>query len=659
MKKPVIAVLIVVVLAAIGYFGFRFFRARQQANAISSLQTVTTARGSLTATVGATGTVRADQTAMIPWQTSGTVDNVYAQVGQVITTGQTLADLAPSSLPQNIILAQSDLITARKAVDNLTNPDLSSISTSEKALAAAYSNYQQAQNDMANAIITNQNANDLNRYSDWLNNKTALDAALNNLPLANASIDVQEYYQAVRATSQLQDELKVAQDNATTHPDDVLLAHKVADLQVAVQDSLSKQNEIQVGLPSDTIDLVNALSDKLSAYEASTQGFIGTVITDTLNTSVNLAQVQADLAQKQSDLINTQTNLNDAVNKRNGMNGKRCSDSTIADYQKDYDAALKAYNFTGHIANSREYQLLQTATGNLNWCTSVWSEADIAAQDAKITSMRAQIQLLQAQIIDDQNQITNGANSVYGLAIYLNNIWTTYQDATQQLNNAVTTLYELERSPNPDDLTSAQARLQAAQTTVDSRSLTAPFAGTITEVDIKPGDQVTPASVAFRLDNLGRLLVDVQVSEVDINNIKVGQPVTLSFDAIQDKQYQGVVNQVAPVGDVLQGVVNFDVTVELTDADQAVKPGMTAAVNIIVDQVTDSLLVPNRAVRVVNGKQVVYLLKNGQLTETPITLGASSDSQSQVTGGDLKVGDLVVLNPPQDLLSLGGPFGGR
>ncbi len=659
MKKIAIAALIILALVTVGYFGNRFFKARQQANTINSLQTFTTNRGSLTATVGATGTVHADQTAMILWQTTGTVDNVYVQVGQMITAGQTLANLAQSSLPQNIILAQSDVITARNALANLTNPDLSTISNSERALAAAYTNYQQAQNNMTNAIITNQHANDLHVYSDWFTMKTALDIAQNDLPLANSPIDVQAYYQAVRATSQLQDELAVAQGNASTHPGDVLFSQKVADLQIAVQNSLSKQNKIQVGLSSDTTDLVKNLSDKLSAYEASTKDFIGTVLTDTLNTSVDLAQIQADLAQKQSVLINTQSTLDDLVNHRKGMNGKRCDETTIADYQKAYDAALNAYNFTGHILNSREYQLLQTATANLNWCTSVWSEADIAAQDAKITSTQAQIQLLQAQIMADQAQTTNATDSVYGLAIYLNNIWTAYQDAGQQLNNAVTTLYELERSPNPDDLTAAQARLQAAQTTVASRSLTSPFAGTITEVDAKPGDQVSPATVAFRLDNLGRLLVDVTISEVDINNIKVGQPVTLSFDAIQDKQYQGVVSQVAPVGDVLQGVVNFDVTVELTDDDQNVKPGMTAAVNIIIDQITDALLVPNRAVRVVNGKQVVYLLNNGQLVETPVTLGASSDSQSQVTSGNLQVGDQVVLNPPQDIFSLGGPFGGR
>jgi HlyD family secretion protein len=187
--------------------------------------------------------------------------------------------------------------------------------------------------------------------------------------------------------------------------------------------------------------------------------------------------------------------------------------------------------------------------------------------------------------------------------------------------------------------------------------LTAPFAGTITKVDVKPGDQVSPASIAFRLDNLDSLLVDVQVSEVDINSIQVGQPVDLSFDAILDKQYKGVVSQVAPVGDVIQGVVEFDVTVELIDADQNVKPGMTAAVNIVVDQITDALLVPNRAVRVVDGQRVVYILSNNQLKSVNVTLGASSDSESQVTDGDLRLGDQIVLNPPQDLFSTGGPFG--
>ena len=658
MKKILITVGILLALGVIGFISFRVIQTRRQANTISSLQTVTVSRGDLTATVGATGTVRANQTALIVWQTSGTVDNVYVDVGQVITAGQILANLSQASLPQNIILAQSDLINARDALKNLTNPDLSTISNAEKTLAAAYTSYQQSQNNLTNAIMSNRNANDANHYSDWLNAKIALDDARNNLPLANTSIDVQAFYQAVRETSQLQTELTLEKGLANANPQDALLAQKVADLETAVQDSLSKQEKLQASVPSGATGLVTDVSDNVSAYESSTQDFIGTVLTDTLSTSVDLAQVQADLAQRQSDLIHMQTTLDDLVNQRKNMNGKRCNDSTISDYQKAYDAALNLYNFTGHIPNSREYQALQTAAANLNWCTSVWSQSDLDSQDAKISSTRAQIQLLQAQISADQAQINDASNSVYGLAIYLNNLWTSYQDASQQLNKIVTTLYELERAPNPDDLAAAQARLLAAKTAVDAQALSAPFKGTITKVEIKPGDQVTPASPAFRLDNLDRMFVDVLVSEVDINTIQISQPVELTFDAILDHPYKGVVSQVAPVGDVIQGVVQFNVTVELTDADENVKPGMTAAVNVVVNQITDTLLVPNRAVRLVNGQRVVYILVNNQLKKIDVTLGATSDTNSQVVAGDLKVGDQVVLNPPQDLFSTGGgPFG--
>ena len=141
-------------------------------------------------------------------------------------------------------------------------------------------------------------------------------------------------------------------------------------------------------------------------------------------------------------------------------------------------------------------------------------------------------------------------------------------------------------------------------------------------------------------------MVDVQVSEVDINRIQAGQNVNLTFDAISNKEYHGKVSEVAPVGTSTQGVVDFTVTVELTDADEAVKPGMTAAVNMVVSQLSDVLLVPNRAVRVLNGKRVVYILNNGNLATVEITLGASSDTNSEVVAGNLKVGDQIVLNPP-------------
>jgi len=224
--------------------------------------------------------------------------------------------------------------------------------------------------------------------------------------------------------------------------------------------------------------------------------------------------------------------------------------------------------------------------------------------------------------------------------------------AIAQLGTAERKYDRVKDGPDPDDITMAEARISAAQASLDAAFITAPFSGVITEEEAHPGDLVTPNTLAFRIDDLDTLLVDVAVSEVDINQIKVGQPVTLSFDAILDKEYQGEVVEVSPVGVQQQGLVSFEVTIKLVDDDEEVRPGLTAAVQVVVRHVEDALLVPNRAVRWVKGEQVVYVSTDGEiasiegLKKVPVILGASSDEYSELLEGEIGEGDYVVLNPP-------------
>ena len=217
--------------------------------------------------------------------------------------------------------------------------------------------------------------------------------------------------------------------------------------------------------------------------------------------------------------------------------------------------------------------------------------------------------------------------------------------------------YDRLTSGNTVEIEAAQARVEAAQATLNLARVISPFAGTVTESQSLPGDQVSAGGTAFRVDDLSSLLVDVEVSEVDINSVSVGQPVTLTFDAILGRAYHGEVVEVAQAGTVDQGVVNFTITVELTDADAAVKPGMTAGVNIVVEELQDVLLVPNRAVRLVDGERVVYVLEDDQAVKKDIRLGSSSDTMSIVASGDVAEGDLIILNPPVEF-GPGGPGGG-
>lgn len=209
--------------------------------------------------------------------------------------------------------------------------------------------------------------------------------------------------------------------------------------------------------------------------------------------------------------------------------------------------------------------------------------------------------------------------------------------------------------PNPEDVTAAQARVSAAQTTLNMARISAPFDGTITQAEPSVGDQISMGSIAFRIDDLSHLLVDLQVSEVDINTVTIGQSATLTFDAILGREYHGEVVEVGQAGDTVQGVVSFVVTVELTDADELVKPGMTAAVSVVIEEQSDVVLIPNRAVRLVDAERVVYVLVDGEPVPVKVQLGSSSDTMSVLAGGDLKEGDLIILNPPS---MMGGPFGG-
>lgn len=227
--------------------------------------------------------------------------------------------------------------------------------------------------------------------------------------------------------------------------------------------------------------------------------------------------------------------------------------------------------------------------------------------------------------------------------------------AEAQLKDARRNLDRLQNGVDPAELAAAEGRVAAAQSTMNMAHIIAPFDGIITQSEPSVGDQVTTGTVAFRIDDVSHMLVDLQVSEVDINNVAIGQPAVLTFDAILGKEYHGEVVEVGQAGDTVQGVVSFTVTVELTDADELVKPGMTAAVNVVIEEQKDMLLIPNRAVRLVDGERVVYLLVDGQPVQVKIKLGSSSDTMSVLAEGDIKEGDLIILNPPSNN---GGPFGG-
>lgn len=221
--------------------------------------------------------------------------------------------------------------------------------------------------------------------------------------------------------------------------------------------------------------------------------------------------------------------------------------------------------------------------------------------------------------------------------------------AKARLAEAQRTYADVKNGVPENELAAAQARVDVAQATLNQAFILAPFDGRVTYVSARSGERIQPGELAAHIEDAAHLYIDTEISEIDINRMKLGQPVAITFDAIYGKEYAGKVTAIGGSGQNKQGVVVFPVTVELLERDEAVKSGMTAALSIQVDSVSNVLMVPNRAVRMVDGKRVVFIQPAGGVPQkVEIVLGVSSETYSQVLEGDLKAGDLVVMNP--DLL---------
>ncbi|MEE9512831.1 MAG: hypothetical protein V3V46_02040, partial [Anaerolineales bacterium] len=178
MKRWVIILIVAGVLVA-GFFGFQAYRQSQARQSMEDLQTEIIAKGDLTATVGATGSVRSNQTALLSFQTSGTVDFVHQGVSERVSEGEVLATLKRSSLSSQIILAEAELVSAKRALEDLLD--------SRQASAAAQLALAQAQDALENAEYIKYV-----RQEGYRASSNTMKAAEANLVLANEEVDVAE-----------------------------------------------------------------------------------------------------------------------------------------------------------------------------------------------------------------------------------------------------------------------------------------------------------------------------------------------------------------------------------------------------------------------------------------------------------------------------------
>lgn len=217
----------------------------------------------------------------------------------------------------------------------------------------------------------------------------------------------------------------------------------------------------------------------------------------------------------------------------------------------------------------------------------------------------------------------------------------------------------LENGPNAQDLLAAQAKVDAAQASVDSMSIIAPFDGEVLYVESQPGDVVEAGSSAIYVADLDHLYIQTQVDEVDIANVKLGDPMTATLDAVPGTTLTGSVAAINPVGEEVSGLVKYTVRVELKKVeDISILPlGATASVTIRVKEASSTLAVPITAIQNdASGEFVMLIQADGRTKRVDVASGAIVDDLVVVTG-ELQEGDRVQVSRGSSFQAP-NPFGG-
>lgn len=201
-----------------------------------------------------------------------------------------------------------------------------------------------------------------------------------------------------------------------------------------------------------------------------------------------------------------------------------------------------------------------------------------------------------------------------------------------------------------------QAELEAAQVNLDYTNIVSPVDGTVVSRNITIGQTVaasfqTPTLFLIASD-LTKMQVDTNVSEGDIGGIRLNNRVQFSVDAFPNRVFEGTVTQIRQSPQTVQNVVTYDVVVEVENRDLALKPGMTAAVRVIVEQHNHVLRIPNQALRYTPEGAArgdadhprVYLFRDSKPTAVEIAAGLNDDDYVEIRSGDVKPGDQVIVS---------------
>ena len=302
----------------------------------------------------------------------------------------------------------------------------------------------------------------------------------------------------------------------------------------------------------------------------------------------------------------------------------------VAEAQTNYDKIAWQNNagMTGEAA------ALQSATLDYEDALAAYEEATAPATAGNVQTALSNMQSAQETLANllDQPTVTQIAS------------------AESQVASAESTLKQLQAGGDSSAIQTARANLAQAQLDLDNAvadlantEIRSPMAGTVLSLDLAHGQQVMAGTTAANIADVTDLELNVNVAEVDIEQVQVGQPVAITVDALPGQSFAGTVSQVAPASDPESGVVNYPVTIQLTDQNLGgVRAGMTALATLQNQAAASGWLVPRTSVQTTNNNSQVAIVRNGATLNVPVTTGMIQGEWIVVESPEIQAGDQVI-----------------
>ncbi|MEM8858692.1 MAG: efflux RND transporter periplasmic adaptor subunit [Chloroflexota bacterium] len=417
-----------------------------------------------------------------------------------------------------------------------------------------------------------------------------------------------------------------------------LLQVDAADLQIQVE-----RAEQTVALQQASLEalLNGARTEDITAAEAavaSAQANLDNLLAGP--DQYQIAESEANLRSKQASVASASASYNSTV--------ESVTDAQIAQAEINVVNAQLAYD--------------QTVEINSKWATGANHDAMIEAQEALEIARQALSELLDGPV---QGSITNVAGGLSAANANLSGAQADHDTllegaSAQQIANAEAGLAQAESnlaklldSATTEDVIIAEENLRQAEINLLNAeealldaTVTAPFDGIVTTIGAAVGEYANGQVIEIVSNDLKVVL---EVDEIDIGQIVMGQSAVLDLETWPDAEIPGEVTAIAPSSNTGTDLVAFDVTISLAETELPILVGMTANADLITASFSEILLVPNSAITADRTAgtytvKVVVDSEDGQniIESVPVTIGAKSENYTEVTGG-LSAGDEVAL----------------